>query len=318
MFLHHSLYTQKFSNNKKLNLLKTKMITPGQFLSLIQPSDPYIIIGPAIVDKQKQDQFIKEWKSRHYNYENITELPRITTEQYMDNFHIIVANFPETKQIINEFIEKLQTASCSNCVKNRYLLLIAKIIKQHYKDGREYSSNDKFILDKILNKYFPFDNQDGISSLQVSNSYDNTWIDPDSIVNIGYDLIEGLSNCFECAKKHIVRAKTLCNEFYLGYPEHIQLMFNQFTQANKDVEQAFVLYWDILGELDMSSCELVGQLVNLDSTYREQIIQLANKIRTARINYQENIQNIPDWNNLLIEIQLLKNKFNKNIKENNK
>jgi hypothetical protein len=39
--------------------------------------------------------------------------------------------------------------------------------------------------------------------------FDNTWIETDSLVNIGYDLIEGLNNCLECAKKHLMRAKAL-------------------------------------------------------------------------------------------------------------
>ena len=96
------------------------------------------------------------------------------------------------------------------------------------------------------------------------------------------------------------------------------MMFNQFTQANKTIEEAFVLYWDVLGQLDMSSEQLIGQLIDLPSNYRQQIIELANKIRTARINYQQNIQNIPDWNKLLIEIQILENKFNKILKEKQK
>ena len=315
MFLHQSLYAQKFNANKKLNLLKNKFITIGQFLSLLQPSDPYVLIGSTVVDKDYQNQFIKQWKQHKHNIKNISDLPKISSNQFIDNLNIVLINFPQTKQLINQFFQKLKTSSCSNCTKNRYLLLIATKIKQHYNDGRQYSEYDKFIFQKILNKYFPFDNQTGIVNLQVSNIYDNTWIQPDSLINIGYDLIDGLTNCFQCAKKHIVRAKTLYGELYLGYPKHIQLMFNQFTEANKVIEQAYVLYWDILGQLDMSSSQLVGQLIDLPSCCREQIIELANKIRTARINYQENVQNIPDWNKLLIEIQLLENKFNKKYKD---
>jgi len=35
MFIHKSLDTEKFKNNKKLNLLKNKTITLSQFLSLV-------------------------------------------------------------------------------------------------------------------------------------------------------------------------------------------------------------------------------------------------------------------------------------------
>ena len=134
MFLHNSLYTQKFANNKKLNLFKNRFITAGQFLSLLQPSDPYILIGSTIVDKQKQDQFIKQWKEHKFNIQSISQKPKITQLEYMNNLNIILQNFPQTKQLITQFIQKLKTATCSNCTKNRYLLLIANTIKKYYKD----------------------------------------------------------------------------------------------------------------------------------------------------------------------------------------
>ena len=53
LFIHKSLDENKFINDKKLNLLKHGIITIGQFVNLIEEHDPYIMIGPAIVDKSK-------------------------------------------------------------------------------------------------------------------------------------------------------------------------------------------------------------------------------------------------------------------------
>ena len=61
----------------------------------------------------------------------------------------------------------------------------------------------------------------------------------------------------------------------------------------------------------MASCQLVGQVIQLPTNFRQQIIQLANEIRLARIKFQENILDIPDWNKLLVSVQILQNKVNK-------
>ena len=50
-------------NDKKLNLLKHGIITIGQFVNLIEEHDPYIMIGPAIVDKSKIKEFLEEWRN---------------------------------------------------------------------------------------------------------------------------------------------------------------------------------------------------------------------------------------------------------------
>lgn len=311
MFLHNSLNTEKFKNNKKLNLLKKKYITINQFISLLQPTDPYILIGSTLVDRNKQSEFIKQWKNHTHKVVNVQEQRKITTKQILENLNVIAKNFIQTNFLINQLHEKLQTSKCSDCTKNRYLLLIATKIKQLYKDGRQYSDADKEIIDKILNKYFPFDNQNAQVGLQIKHYYDNTWIQPDSLINVGYDLIQGLTHCFQCTKKHLIRSKTLYNQLVLGYPNYAQIIFKQLTNANKVVQQCYVLYWDIIGQIDMASCQLVGQIIQLPTNFRQQIIQLANEIRLARIKFQENILDIPDWNKLLVSVQLLQNKVNK-------
>ena len=95
------------------------------------------------------------------------------------------------------------------------------------------------------------------------------------------------------------------------------MTFNELTQANKVIQECYVLYWDSIGQIDMASCELVGQVVQLPEKYRQEIIELANKIRIARIKFQQNINEIPDWNDLLISVQLLQNKVNKQVNHEN-
>jgi len=75
----------------------------------------------------------------------------------------------------------------------------------------------------------------------------------------------------------------------LGYPDYKKMMFNEFTEANKEIEEAYSLYWDTIGQLDMASCELVGQVTDLPSKHQCDLIELANTIRFARLKFQENI-----------------------------
>ena len=51
MFLHESLNDQIFASDKKLNLLKRNVITLAQFINLIELTDNYQVIGPAMVAK---------------------------------------------------------------------------------------------------------------------------------------------------------------------------------------------------------------------------------------------------------------------------
>jgi glycerol-3-phosphate responsive antiterminator len=71
LFLHNSLNSNKFANDKKLALLRKGIITIGQFANLIEQTDKYIMIGPAIVDKTKIKEFIEEWKNRQIDAESL-------------------------------------------------------------------------------------------------------------------------------------------------------------------------------------------------------------------------------------------------------
>lgn len=217
--------------------------------------------------------------------------------------------FPEVIPLIKQYREKANEATCPVCQRNKYLINIISTIKDLYKDGRDLGELKEFI-NFVVNKYFPLNNK--IVSEQNVNEFDIMWVKPDTLIGLGNDLIYGLVNCFECCKKHITRAKALYEEWHLGYPDHSSLMYNEFTEANKVIEEGYVLYWDSLGQLDMGSCELVGdQFGLLPNQVQIEMIELANKIRSARILFQEDSTKVPDWDKLRIEVQKLQNKLTK-------
>ena len=310
--LHKSV--EKYVDDRKLSLYKRGIITYQQFINLIDKNDPYTLVGPAIVSKDSIIEFLNEWKDGKKNI-TVADKPievshQITVDEIIKGLSIVEYNFPESKQLINEFKTKLENAICKPCTKNRYVVALANIIHEHFNDGREYSKSDYEFIEKILERYFP---ENGKIKIENSNDFDIEWIKPDIIVGLGTDVIEGLTHCFECSKKHLSRAKILWEEFNMKYPDHGTLCFNEFTEANKDIEEAYCLYWDSLGNLDQSSCELIGgnDFTDLPHGYQVDIIELANKIRIQRINFQADSSNVPEWNKLRIEIQRLENKIRK-------
>lgn len=312
MYIHESVKTDRFIPDKKLNLLKHGIITVAQFVNLIDINDPYTIIGPAVVAKDKINDFIEEWKTSTINLKTLSEafVDDIKPEMIYEQLPAFAQYFPEITNLINELQEKIEMGStCPKCVKNRYLISILSEIKKLYKDGRYLGDLEEFI-NAVIDKYFP--NNSRMLTEDNVNEFDIMWVKPDSLIGLGNDLIMGLSNCFDCCKKHISRAKIFYEEWQQGYPEHGTLMYNEFTEANKVIEEGYVLYWDSLGQLDMASCELVGYNFGLlEKTAQVALIELANKIRSARILFQEDSTKVPDWNNLLIEVQRLQNNINK-------
>lgn len=321
MFIHKSLDTEKFKNNKKLNLLKNKTITLSQFLSLVQADDPFIIIGNTIIDKTKANEFIHDWKDGRKQlkqlYEDTNQI-NITTQEIINNLDIFIQNYPEFKQLYIEFDSALKNTACQPCTKNKYLYAIIKNIHDIYKtDNRPISDENKQFIFKAIKKYYPLDNlKQGIFNLDQENVFDLEWIKSNNEFGLGYDIIDGLTHCFECVKKHLTRAKILFEEMQLGYPDYKKMMFNEFTEANKEIEEAYSLYWDTIGQLDMASCELVGQVTDLPSKHQCDLIELANTIRFARLKFQENINQVPNWNKLRVEIQKTQNILNKELGKN--
>lgn len=310
LYIHKSLDNPKFLNDKKLYLLRTNVITEGQFMNLLSINDPYTVIGPAVVDKTKINQFIEEWKNSQTTMTPLQDafVKSISQQEIVDRLDVLVPIFPEIANFVKELKIKLRDASCPICVKNRYILYILLRMQQYYNDGRDLRDQKDFI-EKVLKNYFPFAHK--VVNVQHLEDFDITWIKPDSLVALGQDLIIGLSHCFDCTKKHLSRAKVLFEQWHQKYPEHGTLMYNQFTEANRDIEQGYTMFWDSLGQLDMASSELVGNIIQLDEGFRIQIINLANEIRKARILFQEDSNNVPDFDHLRLNVQKLQNKINK-------
>lgn len=312
MYIHESLKNGKFNSNKKLNLLKNNIITIAQFVNLIDITDPFTIIGPAIVDKDHINDFIQDWKNSQMNLKTLHEavVEDITIENVFNKLHILVDLFPEISILYNELEIKLNGPnSCPVCTRNKYLINIVNEISKYYKDGRDLGEFADFVNDIVI-KYSTINNS--IIDATNLNDFDINWLNPDSFQGVGYDLIQGLHACFDCTKKHLSRAKAFYEEWKLGYPEHGTLMYNSFIEANKTIEEGYVLFWDSLGQLDMASCELVGSDLNdLNKDFRTEIIELANEIRNARILFQEDSTKVPDWNHLRVEVQKLQNKLSK-------
>lgn len=314
MYLHQSLNTEKFKNNKKLNMLKQHKLTVNQFLSLIESTDPFMIIGNAIIDRDYMDDYIKEWKAGKHDVQHIEEQESsLTLQEIINNISIIKHNFPEFQSLYSEFDLALSNTLCQPCVKNKYVFAIINKVHDTYKDKKDQlSEQDKNFILSAIKKYYPIDDlEEGIINLEEQHKFDITWVEDDSLIGIGYDLIKGLNHCFECTKKHLTRSKIFFEELLTGYPNYKTMLFNEFTEANATIEKAYVLWWDSIGQLDMSSSELIGQITDLPIDYRMELIELANKIRFERLKFQENILNVPDWDKLRVDLQKLQNKINK-------
>lgn len=310
LYIHNSLNTPKFLNDKKLYLLRTNIITEGQFMNLLSINDPYTVIGPAVVDKTKINQFLEQWKNSQNTMTPLQDafVKSISQQEIIEHLDALVPIFPEINNLVKELKLKLKNAECPICVKNRYILYILLKMQQYYNDGRDLK-DQKGLIEQVLKNYFPFAHK--VINVEKLDEFDITWIKPDSLIALGQDLIIGLSHCFDCCKKHLSRAKVLFEEWHQKYPEHGTMMYNQFTEANRDIEQGYTIFWDSLGQLDMASGELVGNMMELNQGFRIQIINLANQIRKARILFQEDSNNVPDFADLRIKVQKLQNKLNK-------
>lgn len=256
MYIHESVKNDLFVNDKKLQLLHTGVITIGQFVSLIELDDPYTLIGPAVVAKDKIGEFLEEWKNSSVNLKTLEDsfINSVSSDLIIEHLDELAMVFPELIQTIIEFRNQLADATCPTCKKNKFLLDLVNKIKYHMQDGRELGELEEFVQN-IIKTYFPDNNK--LVNLNNAHEFDITWIKPDKFISLGSDLIDGLVNCFDCCKKHISRAKVLYEEWHLGYPEHGTLMYNELVESNKVIEEGLVLYWDTLAQLDMASCELV-------------------------------------------------------------
>lgn len=118
------------------------------------------------------------------------------------------------------------------------------------------------------------------------------------------DIPEGVSQCFECTKKHLSRAKIFFEEYHTGYPTYIKLAVNSAVWAEKAISEAYLMWCSVTGHLDMAGCELLGHDINIKlMPIRDRLKDLANKIRAERVKLMDDPLYIPDIDALLIEVQ---------------
>lgn len=112
-----------------------------------------------------------------------------------------------------------------------------------------------------------------------------------------------LPQCFLCALKHLSTAWVLFEEYQNGYPSYIKHLMQSLKVSEDKVRRAFLLYMKVQGHLNMAACELVGNPPEQLST---EILQVADKIREARLQLEEFPLYTPDFPGLLTAVQKLK------------
>ena len=113
-----------------------------------------------------------------------------------------------------------------------------------------------------------------------------------------------LEQCYLCAKKHISAAKILFREYHTGYPAHVKNLINSMRISEDEIRCAFLLWQDIMAELNMGEAELLGKDESSDSMDDDHV-KLANKIRDQRIRLSDDPLYVPDFDSLLVDIHIL-------------
>jgi hypothetical protein len=117
-------------------------------------------------------------------------------------------------------------------------------------------------------------------------------------------LANDLPQCYECAKKHLGRAQIFFEEYHTGYPQHIKNLMCSLQVAEDEVRRAYLNWCRILAHLDMAANELLGNDIN-GKRLKKDHVDLAAKIREARLNLGSDPLYVPDFGELLTAIQKL-------------
>lgn len=124
-----------------------------------------------------------------------------------------------------------------------------------------------------------------------------------SIVEVEAENI-ALKNCYLCTKKHLARAQEFFQEYHTGYPDYIKNLVHSVKVAEDRVRAAFLWYQKAMAQMNMAEGELVGKDAN-GLTMREEHLSLANRIRTERLKLSDDPMHIPDFDQLLVDVNIL-------------
>lgn len=117
-------------------------------------------------------------------------------------------------------------------------------------------------------------------------------------------LANDLPQCYECAKKHLSRAQIFFEEYHTGYPQHIKNLMCSLRVAEEEVRRAYLDWCKILAHLDMAANELLGNDIN-GKRLKKDHVDLAAKIREVRLKLGSDPLYVPDFDSLLVSVQLL-------------
>ena len=112
-----------------------------------------------------------------------------------------------------------------------------------------------------------------------------------------------LPQCYMCAKKHLSRAQIYFEELHTGYDDRIKLLMHSMRVAEAEVRKAFSLYYKAQAHMDMSAGELLGS--DPGASISSEHVKVANDIRSERLKLQDDPLYVPDFDRLLLDIQLL-------------
>lgn len=114
----------------------------------------------------------------------------------------------------------------------------------------------------------------------------------------------GLPQCYECARKHLSRAKEEFKEFHTGYPTHIKNLILSMRVAETEVRKAYLAWCEIQAQLDMGAGELLGTDANGVHMW-DTHVDLANAIRNERVKLSADPLYVPNFDELLVRLQVI-------------
>ena len=208
-------------NDSKVQRLRTGKLSVEAFVMLIQPGDPYVLIGNTIYALTEQE---------YYALRAIKPLDVMTETAF---HHVLEL---EDLSFMNEqdrmFLDEVKEA-IPNCTACRY---------KRYKDE----------VYKLVKKYsIPLPEQPASTVNEDKGEYPGTTGDIyPNVFNMTAHMykveIPDRRSCIDCVEKHVAQAYVLSKEFFQGYPEYISMVIGHLGEAIDELPKDFTALKDSL------------------------------------------------------------------------
>ena len=216
------------SQHELVKKLRSGTIDQAMFLMTMKPEDPFILWNNTLY-------YLTQLEYRLLS--NGGAVPGIDRDKVFEALLAFDA-LPESLGLgstIIEYREKLKSATCSACTKNRYK---SKIVHFFIQKARSLSTEDSTILsaDPVL--------ADALGSIKIPK---NTILEklpkkiwPEQDISIPPRLVYllpkqeqaiNMEACLDCVKKHLYTARVFYIEYLCGYTEHKQLCLAELQNA---------------------------------------------------------------------------------------